>query len=229
MLQPQLCYTVGGKMSNHFWFWFLRKICSSQRITLPNVGTFSVVFSEKKTINMIWKSSILAANQDDGQWSETIPDLRETTIPRRAYIRFRPTGHLKTSIKEFLHKRGAQGKRCYTGDHNPVVSVVRWGKYVSKDKDISNLSQHRKLIWWYHLDHSVSLLEAARVVSNNLQDMGNKIANHGFARLGDGMRIQIVRGRKNIWNKEENLNRWRTRFSVPQGYIIQAISDLNIQ
>jgi hypothetical protein len=216
-------------MSSDFWMWFVRKICSMQRITLPNVGTFSIVFAKKKSIQIISTRKILVANQDDGEWTETVPDVNRTTIHRKVYIRFRPTGNLKLSIKELLQNASHQPIRCYTGDSNPVISSIRWGKYIAKTQNISNLSQHRRLIWWYHQDKKISIPAAAQRVGSQLQMMGNQIANTGFANLGNGMSLQIVEGKKNVWNSSPNPNRWRIRFTVPQEHIIESISNLDIQ
>ena len=200
-----------------------------QRVTLPNIGTFSVVFAEKKRFQVISTREILATSQDDGQWTEEVPNVDRTTIPRKVYIRFRPTGNLKLSIKEFLQNTSDRPIRCYTGDLNPVISSLRWGKHIKKTKNISNLSQHRKLIWWYHLDKKISLSAAARRVGSQLQKMGNELANKGYTNLGNGMSLQIVQGQQNVWNSSPNPNRWRARFSVPQEHIIECISNLDIQ
>ncbi|MBM76556.1 MAG: hypothetical protein CMK59_14205 [Proteobacteria bacterium] len=200
-------------MSNEFWSWFVRKVCSKQRITLPNVGTFSVVFSKQKSILDICE-----------MWGNDCPTINAVTIPRKVYVRFRPTGNLKLSIKN-----SSQPKRCYTGDRDPVVSAARWGPYVRKTKNTSNLSQHRKLIWWYHQENQISLIQAAKIVGTQLQFMGKELSLQGRVNLGNGMFIHIIRGKKNVYQHSNNPNRWRARFSIPQEDIIQSISSLNIQ
>ena len=216
-------------MSNNFWLWFVDKICSKQRITLPNVGTFSVVFTEQKKIQLIDTRSILTANQDDGEWTQTVDHVTETVLPRKIYIRFRTTGNLKKSVLEYLQEPSKVSKRCYTGDRNPVVSAFRWSKYVSNTNDISNLSQHRRLIWWYSQENNISVQRAAQIISSELQKVGDVLTTKGFIHLGDGFQIQIVGKPKHRMTSLQNNHRWRTRFVVPHEHLIASLSKIDLQ
>ena len=197
-------------MSNDFWNWFVRKICREQKITLPNVGTFSVVFSGQKQYTISKGRSI-----------------NHVTQKSKVYIRFRPTGQLKASIKDFIQNK-PYTQRCYTGDRNPVHAVFRWGPFIQKSQDLGNLSQHRRLIWHFHKDSGLRLHTAARIVGENLQSLGDHLSKKGFLTIGNDLHIHIVRGKKNSRKKKNNPNRWRLRFSIDQNFIIQALSDINI-
>lgn len=197
-------------MSNDFWNWFIRKLCQEQRITLPNVGTFSIVFSGQKNYTIIRGSSI-----------------NHVTQKSRVYVRFRPTGQLKASVKDFVQNK-PYTQRYYTGDRNPELAVFRWGPFIQKSQDLSNLSQHRRLIWFFHKDSGIRLHTAARIVGENLQNIGDHLSKRGFVKISNDLHIQIVRGKKNARKKTNNPNRWRLRFSIDHKLIIQALSDNNI-
>jgi|GEM_PF-6377574 len=252
-------------MNEHFWCWFFRKVALEEQIILPNLGTFSLCYESTKTYPI--KSPVreqgpnMSYDDEGGYYFQgySYRDVvRESSyrLQARVRIRFRPTGTFRADLKQVIIEKKRPQKQPHVhrwgGDRSPKTAVLVWG---SKMKDPSELSLHRRLIWSYHQDKGLSLLDAAAQVSSALHHFATSLLGYsnrysiepGTAHMTSECFASVVYGRMasnkadgkrgplrytRFWDPKTG-NRvsipiWRVRLIIPQPFLVSILAEQNI-
>ena len=251
-------------MNERFWLWFFGKVVLEEKVILPNLGTFSVCYAARKTYQIkepVRERRPQMSYDDeggyyyDGHQYMNVVQGRTYTLAPRMRIRFRPTGTFRADLKQVITERkrppmDAKNNR-WGGGRSPATDVLVWGIKVN---DPTKLSLHRRLIWSYHKEKSLPLIEAATEVSNALRHFATGLlgtskygtVEPGVAHLTPDIFASVVYGRPAktkanhqrgpvqnhfCWGKNGGtlrIHRWRVRLTVPQYLLVSILAKQNL-
>ena len=120
-----------------------------------------------------------------------IPNIGTFTLcykNERFYIRFKSTGNFGGVYQNKMNQR--EMNNHIFGEEFAVQNALIWGPIVAKKQSLKNLSQQRRLMWYYAQHQGIDVVASARIVSSALHELCSKLLNERRIDLTEHWEIQ---------------------------------------